>query len=239
MKSQTKRIGYIAIYYFIAVAFRYYILKVRPNFFTNADVFIQILLEGIGPLLGGLLMIKVFKRKNDLSLFPIGFWTSIILVAIPILLFTLVGIINTGTPYYSLGPKIVGGAIIYGLFEEYGWRAYLQTELKDLKKIYKYLIISVLWYAWHLEFGFTLNHLMSYGFILAGTIGIGKVADVSKSLILVALFHAFFNLFYISKELEGVTNFQTIGILSISILSIIGVMVWNGRKKRLALENQL
>ena len=63
---------------------------------------------------------KVFKRPNELTLFSIGVWESILLVSIPILLFTLVGILNISTPYYIDAPKIVGRAILYGLFEEYG-----------------------------------------------------------------------------------------------------------------------
>jgi len=230
MNTQLKRILYILLYYVIAVALRYYILFIKPDFFTNADYFVQILLEGIGPLFAGLLLVKVFKRPNELTLFSIGVWESILLVSIPILLFTLVGILNISTPYYIDGPKIVGGAILYGLFEEYGWRGYLQSELSDLKDIYKYLIISVLWYFWHLDFGFSINHLLFFTFILMGSFGIGMVAKKSKSLILVALFHAFFNLFYITEILEGITTIQKTVIFVISIFAIIFMMKRDAKK---------
>ena len=151
----------------------------------------------------------------------------------PIVLFTVVGIFNIGKPYYIDGPKIVFGAILYGFLEEYGWRGYLQSELKNIKKFYKYVIISVLWYVWHLELGLTINHLAHFSIILMGTIGIGYIADKTKSFILVALFHAFFNLFYLTSNLEGITSIQKIVIITISIVSIISFMVVDSREKRL------
>ncbi len=234
-----QKTGYILLYYIIAVALRYYILHVKPDFFINANLFIQILLEGIGPLFGGLLLIKVFKRKNELSLFSIGVWKTIIVFLVPVVLFTLVGILNIGQPYYILGPKIIIGAIIYGLFEEYGWRGYLQSELSFLKNFPKYFIISVLWFAWHLNFSLSLDNLIFFGFCLLGSIGIGGVATKTKSLILVALFHSFFNLFYITRVLEGITTMQKIVILVISIVAIIYVMFLDGRKKRLIEKNKI
>ena len=219
-----KKISYIALYYVIAIALRYYILIIKPAFFENADYFIQILLEGIGPLFGALLLVKVFKRPNDLSLFSIGFWQSLILILIPIVLFTLVGIFNVGHPYYIGAPKLVFGAILYGTFEEYGWRGYLQAELKHLNKHLKYFIIAVLWFVWHLDFAFDVNHIVFFGIIVFGTYGIGMVAEKSKSLVLVALFHAFFNLYYIITNLKGITTIQILSIMAISIACIIYVM---------------
>ncbi len=237
MHSATlKKIGYITLYYIIAIVLRYYILILKPAFFKDADYFLQILLEGIGPLIGALLMIKVFKRPNELSIFPIGIQKSIVLILIPVILFTLVGIINIGHPYYIGGPKLLFGAILYGAFEEIGWRGYLQAELNGLKKFHKYLIIAILWYVWHLDFGFDIQHLFFFGIILFGTYGMGIVAEKTKSLVLVALFHAFFNLYYIVNSLEGITSNQILIILTISIISILYVMK-NEKKSVLLKKN--
>lgn len=230
-----KKLGFISLYFIIAVALRYYIFFIKPAFFTNANLFTQILLEGIGPLFAGLLMVKIFNRPFELKLFSIGFWQSITLVLIPIVLFTLVGYLNIGEPY-KLAPELVFGAIVYGLFEEYGWRGYLQAELAFLKDIYIYLIISVLWFVWHLEFSLSLDNLIFYLFCLGGSIGIGMVAKKSKSLVLVALFHSFFNLFYITRVLEGITSMQKIVILIISIVAIIYVMKMDKKKKELQVK---
>ena len=175
-------------------------------------------------MFGGLLLVKGFKRPNELRIFSIGIWKSVILMLIPIVLFTLVGILNVGHPYYIGGPKLIFGAILYGAFEEYGWRGYLQSELKNLNKHLKYFIIAVLWYVWHLEFGFDMQHLSFFGIILFGTYGMGVVAEKTKSLVVVALFHAFFNLFYIAKNLQGITTAQIVAIMVLSVLSILYVM---------------
>ncbi|HBS11713.1 MAG TPA: hypothetical protein DEO36_04100 [Flavobacteriaceae bacterium] len=82
-----------------------------------------------------------------------------------------------------------------------------------------------------------MSHLVHFGIILTRTIGIGFVADRTKSFVLVALFHAFLNLFYITSALEGITDIQKIVILIISIVAIIYLMRVDGRKKRLAEEH--
>ena len=137
MNSTIKKIIFISLYFIIAVVIRYYITIIKPDFYTNADYFLRTILQGIGPFIGGLLMIYGFKRPNDLKLFSFGVKQSVFLVLLPIGLFTLVGIFNIGKPYYIDGPKIVFGAILYGFLEEYGWRGYLQSELKDLTSFYK------------------------------------------------------------------------------------------------------
>ena len=233
MTASTKKIGYILLYYCIAIALRYYIMIVRPEFFTNSGYWMQVALEGIGPLFGGLLLVKMFNRPNDIRLFSFGIWQSLFLIAVPVVLFTLVGFVNTGKPYIG-AIRIVGAAIMYGMFEEYGWRGYLQTELKGMKNAYKYLLISVMWYFWHLEFSFTMGNLITFSFLVLGSFGIGMVAEKTKSLILVGIFHAFFNLFYLLQELEGITSMQIISIISISVFAIIFMMKIDGKRKRLA-----
>ena len=44
-------------------------------------------------------------------------------------------------------------AFTCGLLEEYGWRGFLQNELKRLPMWQYVLIITVMWFLWHLDFG--------------------------------------------------------------------------------------
>ena len=58
MTNATQRITAMAIFYSIAIVLRYYIAEIKPDFFTNSNLYIQILLLGIGPLFGGLIVTK-------------------------------------------------------------------------------------------------------------------------------------------------------------------------------------
>ncbi len=229
MTNSTKRITAIVLFYLIAIGLRYYITEIKPNFFNNSNLYIKILLQGIGPLLGGIFAIKFLKRPNELRLLSFGFLKTLLAISIPIVLFSLVGILNTGKPYLN-APKYVAIIMVYALFEEYGWRNYLQSELSELNKIIKYLIITVLWFIWHLNFQMTVSNLIFFLILFAGSFGIGYVADKSKSLIFVALFHAFFN---ISENglLNGIELKQKLTIIIISALSIILIMKYGKRNK--------
>jgi len=230
MKEGTKKIGFIAIFYLIAISLKYYITIVKPDFYTNASLFFESVLVGLGPLIGGLVLVKFFKRPNTLEIFKAGYWQTILVVLIPIVLFALVGFINDGK-INLYAAKVIAISILYAAFEEYGWRGYLQSELGQFKRIYKYLIISVLWYFWHLEFGFgfSINHFLVYLIILSGSIGIGYVADKSKSLIYAALFHAFMNMF-LTENLNEIPSIQKLIIIGISAITIILLMRFKKEK---------
>lgn len=229
MTNSTKRISAIAIFYIIAIGLRYYITEIKPDFFTNSNLYIKVLLQGIGPLLGGLFVIKFLKRPNDLKLLGIGFSKTLLVISIPVILFTLVGILNTGQPGLN-ALKYVILILVYALLEEYGWRNYLQSELSDLNKITKYLIITILWFVWHLNFELSIGNLLFFIILFAGSVGIGYVADQSKSLIFVALFHAFFNISQ-NELLNGIELKQKLAIVIISAISAIVVMKYDKKRQ--------
>ncbi len=229
MTNSAKRITAIAIFYVSAIGLRYYITVIKPDFFIHSNLYIHVLLQGIGPLLGGLFVIKFLKRPSGLKLFGIGFSKTLLAVSIPIVLFSLVGILNTGQLYLN-APKYIALIVIYALFEEYGWRNYLQTELSELNKILKYVIITILWFVWHLNFQLTLSNGLFFLMLFAGSFGIGYVADRSKSLIFVALFHAFFNILQ-SELLQGIELNLKLIIVAISSISAILIMKYDLKDK--------
>jgi membrane protease YdiL (CAAX protease family) len=222
MSNQSKRIVSILTFFSIAISLRYYIDVIKPNFLLDLHLYLQILLLGVGPLIGGLVVVKIFKRPNFLKILGINIWKTITIVAIPMLLFSLVGVVENGVPSINLF-KFIGILILYALFEEYGWRNYLQSELSDLKKVYKYLIITILWFAWHLNFELSISNLIFFLALFAGSYGIGFMADRSKSLILSALFHSFFNISQTSLLGEVPLNYKLI-IIAISAVSAILIM---------------
>ncbi len=220
---------YILLYYIIAMVLRYYLVIIKPDFYIHLNTHLQSLLSGISPLIGGLILVKIFKRPNHLTLFSLGYWKTLFVVTLPIFLFFIIGSYNLGKPNYTIALAIMV-AILYAIFEEYGWRGYLQSELSKARPMIKYFIVSILWYFWHLDVGLDFQHLLSYFYVLMGSVGIGYVADKSKSLILPSLFHMFFNVLF-TNSLIGVTFLQKVIILSVCAISVILAM-------RLVLKNK-
>ncbi len=229
-----KKAGYVAIFYLIAISVRFYIVKVQPDFIAELHPTIIGLLSGISPFVAGIVMVSVFKRKINYRLFSVGKVNTLALTLLPIVLFTIAEYIETGAVTYTL-PILISASILYGFLEEFGWRGYLQSELSSMKPIYKYLFISVLWYFWHFDFGLDMPHFYSYLYVLGGSIGMGYVADKSKSLMLPALFHAFSNLIFsnivFSKNISA-SFVSTLIVVLISIAAIIGVMLNTRRAKK-------
>ena len=97
--------------------------------------------------------------------------------------------------------RIYNGIVIvsYGILEEFGWRGYLQDELRKIKPLYKYLIIGILWYSWHLAFishdTTMLSQLKFLGVLIFASWGIGQIAEKTHSVLASACFHIIGNIF--------------------------------------------
>ena len=91
-------------------------------------------------------------------------------------------------------------AFAYGLLEEFGWRGFLQYELRKLPVWQYVLIITVMWFLWHLDLSLR-STLPFFLLLLFASWGIGKVVSDTHSLLLCAAFH-------------GIVNFSKHGLLS-------------------------
>ncbi|WP_433900349.1 CPBP family intramembrane glutamic endopeptidase [Sphingobacterium puteale] len=89
----------------------------------------------------------------------------------------------------------VFSVLVYGLLEEIGWRGFIYQEFKALKPLYNILLLSVLWFLWHLNFDFTPIQVSFFVILVFGSWGIGKVADTTGSLIAISAFHCLNNFF--------------------------------------------
>ena len=153
------------------------------------------LLNASGVLLGAFLVLPRLRkeRKVEMSLFGTSKSKSLLMSAIPIVLLTAIGVENT----YNMEPHMFAFVAIvtttlYCIEEEYGWRGYLQEELKGLKPWAKYLIIGCLWYVWHLSFVHDrsiVHNLTFLSLLIFGSWGIGKIAETTKSVLASACFH--------------------------------------------------
>jgi membrane protease YdiL (CAAX protease family) len=191
--KRKMNLGAIGLFYLIAVLCRY--TAVKTSLFENiSNEYILILLRGIGPALGAITALLAFRIPLRMSLN--GRYRNLWL---PLCVYWLLPIALISTIYYlqngSVQPLLLFTVLVYGLLEEIGWRGFLQEQLKDLPKIYSILIITLLWFAWHLNFQLSASNLVFFAIILAGTWGIGKVYDKTFSLLAVAGFHSLNNFF--------------------------------------------
>lgn len=226
MKS---RINYWALitFYTIAVLCRYITNKTGimdgvSNEYLNA------LLRGIGPALGAIVVFVVFKIKPALSLK--GNYKNVLIPALiyfilPIFLITVVEYFAKGT---FIAIKAAFIILIYGMLEEYGWRGFLHKELKPLPPIVNIIIVSVLWFLWHLNFEISTGNLIFFGILLLGSWGIGKVADITGSLFAASAFHSLNNFF---------SDFTTARIMVLSVLFIVWLLFVIVKKRQLIKES--
>ena len=187
-------------------------------------IFITVLLEGSGVIIGALIIIPFLKkkRKMEMSLFGTSKSKSLIMAIIPILILTIIGVTNDfGMEYHFYGLVAATGTFLYCIMEEYGWRGYLQEELKILKPWEKYLIIGFIWYLWHLTFltkASIGDNLFFLGMMIFGSWGIGQVAESTKSIIASACFHMIIQIMMFNALIKnGIDGTEKIMILGVSI----------------------
>jgi uncharacterized protein len=228
----------IGLYFFIAIilsgCFRFSIF----DWYTNLSlpygltIIVKSILEGIGPIAGALVIFKLFKKKSSITLLGTQGSKSLIMLSLPILLFAFFGSHND----LNINPHVYGfivglSLVLYGIFEEFGWRGYLQNELKELKPLYKSLISGVLWYSWHLTFispdTTLLNELKFFAIILFATWGIGAIAEKTKSVAASACFHILGNILFIStlvgSSIDQQTRYIIFGICLISWIYMVNI----------------
>ena len=236
----------IVIFLIIAITisniFRFDIFGLKENL-TQLPTWIFILttalLEGSGVLVGALIAIFLLKkkRKTEITLFGTSKSKSMLMAIIPIIILTVIGVNNK----YGLNSHIYGlyaiiGTLIYCIMEEYGWRGYLQEELKTLKPWKKYLAIGFLWYLWHLTFltkATVGDNLFFLAMMIFGSWGIGQVAELTKSIIASACFHLIIQIMMFNALIKnGIDGAEKLIILGVSIVIWIVIMKkWKNKIK--------
>lgn len=188
------------------------------------------LLEGIGPLAAAIIVLKTINKKSDITFLGSKKNKSLIMVIIPIVLFTIFGANNAqnlNRHYYGF---IVGiSLVLYAIFEEYGWRGYMQNELTNLKPLVKSIIIGSFWYVWHLSFISTdttlFNELKFLGILIFASWGIGAIAEKTKSVFVSACFHLVGNILtfspLIANSFDNQTRYLIFGICLFSWIIIV------------------
>ena len=206
-------IGAIATFYIIALLVRlisFHVVNKYPSIETNFAFRVSAALAtGLGPAIGAWVAMFIFKRKTEYTLLGKSAWKSIATIVIPCIVFGIIG-------GWELGLTCLV-AFAYGLLEEYGWRGFLQYELRNLPVWQYVLIITVMWFLWHLDLNL-LSSLPFFLLLLFASWGIGKVVSETHSLLLCAAFHGIAN--FSKRDLFSDTTF-TVAFVCVIVFWIV------------------
>ncbi|MCP2036938.1 CPBP family intramembrane glutamic endopeptidase [Chryseobacterium sp. HSC-36S06] len=205
-----------------------------------------VLLEGSGVFIGALIAIYLLRkdRKTSISFYGTSNRKGLLMSAIPIVLLTIIGVKNDYEININLyGLIVVLGSLIYCIMEEFGWRGYLQEELKNLKPVKRYLIIGFIWYFWHLTFlteATISENLFFLGMLLFGSWGIGQVAESTKSILASACFHLIIQIMMFNSLIKnGLDGTQKLIILGVSVfLWILILKKWQNKYELKSLNEE-
>lgn len=185
MKSFLKsKWAAIIVFYVIAVVIRALALQIDVPGEANLKYFLVDWATGIGPCIGAIVVVILFKRQFFCSISGSSLLKSALCVAIPFLICFFL---------YRKLSWVLLGFIFYSFLEEVGWRGYLQGELADMKPLPQALLIGTLWLLWHVNLSFGLNTLIFWAILVFGAWGIGRIAKDTHSLIACACFHTLYN----------------------------------------------
>ena len=200
LSDKNIHIGAIATFYIIALLVRLISLLVVNKFPSiETSYALQVsaaLATGLGPAIGALVAMLIFKRRTEYTLIGKSAWKSIATIVIPCIVFGIIG-------GWDLGLTCLF-AFVYGLLEEYGWRGFLQYELKKLPMWQYVLIITMMWFLWHLDLN-QRSVLPFFLLLLFASWGIGKVVKDTHSLLFCAAFHGIVN--FSKRDLFSDTTF--------------------------------
>ncbi len=196
-------IGAIVTFYIIALLVRLISLLVVNKYPSIGTNYAFQIATGLGPAIGALVVMLVFKRKTEYTLIGRSAWKSIATIVIPCVVFGIIGGWNMGV--------ICLLAFVYGLLEEFGWRGFLQYELRKLPMWQYVLIITMMWFLWHLDLN-QRSVLPFFLLLLFASWGIGKVVSETHSLLLCAAFH-------------GIVNFSKLDLFSDTTFTVAFICV--------------
>ena len=231
----------ILIFFIIAATisniFRFDTFELKPELQqlpTWIFILITILLEGSGVFIGALMAISFLRRtrRTEITFFGTSKQKSLIMAAIPIIVLTIMGVKNAfEMDVHLYGFIAIIGTLFYCIMEEYGWRGYLQEELKILEPWKKYLTIGFIWYVWHLSFltkATVGDNLFFLAMMIFGSWGIGQVAESTKSILASACFHLIIQIMMFNALIKnGISTSEKLVILCMSVvLWIVIIKKW-------------
>jgi len=197
------------------------------------------LLEGSGPIVATLIATRGFRHHWR----PITFAGSSLphaaaMLAVPCLAFLLIGIPNDdGTSPRLFGLALGMTTVAYCVFEETGWRGYLQNALQPIPPVQRHTVIGMVWYAWHLPFLAENATLGNQAVFLAVLVGasflLGRLADEMHSVFLAAAFHLIVNLLSFNHLFGGTTLDRKLLLIAVCVALWVPILLhWKRRAMR-------
>ena len=189
---------YLMLYYVIALAISvplntgiiYKWLNLQAAFPTawRSWLFVP---AALGPLIAALVCYR-YDRTTPcrIGLFGNDRVGSILVALIPLIVFATAGYVKGGVPGLLYAVAAVCIALLYSLGEEAGWRGYLQDALLPLNARQRYLLVGVLWWAWHVRFTNYFEWTVFPLIVIASAFVLGYAAEKTRSLLVVASMHA-------------------------------------------------
>ena len=218
----------VAIFIGVALTWSLIWVSQRHRLFDliNTDSF-MFLLSGLVPTFGlivGSFLLRKKLTKDKISLTGNNSFYSIIILAIPILCLSVIGVDNNYTFQKNIFGFVIGTfTMVYAFFEEYGWRGYLQEELSiKFNKWSTYTFIGIVWYLWHWYFLREGSNpkLIMLPILIGASVGIGEVSKSTKSLLVCTSLHGIVNILIIYRIISNQLSNLEKGLILVVCLAI-------------------
>lgn len=238
---------FIIVAFVVSNIFRFNIFYLYEILQRDAKWGYQIIrgiLEGSGICIAGLLGLYLLRKQRKITISFLGTSRSksLLMASVPTVLLTVIGVQNKyGIETHVYGFIAALATFIYCVMEEYGWRGYLQSELQFLRPIIKFVLIGFIWYAWHLIFLMdttVTDNLLFLGTLILGSWGIGKIAEITDSILACSCFHLIVNIFMYNSFFDNAfTETSKLIILFVSVLFWVLILItWNKDRKQNELQ---
>lgn len=235
----------IALFYAVAIGFSFLARVIwRTSDVADARLgtwgLYRHLFSGVGPFAGAWLIWLVFSPGRRISYGGTFLPMGVAMLAVPALVLGVMGVKNgLAVDPHVFGVQMGVWIAIYAVLEETGWRGYLQDEFHHWPVLLRYVAVGVLWYAWHLTYLLGRNPLgteiTNLVFIVIASVGIGFVADRTRSIFAAAAFHVIGNVLLTSAEFRSfipAANTRVTMVLICVAIWLIMLRLWGIRDKR-------
>jgi membrane protease YdiL (CAAX protease family) len=151
-----------------------------------------------------------------------------LIALLPVFSFTIAGLENSSginIHYYAF--IYASFNVMYAFLEEFGWRRYLQNALEGVNKNWKYILIGIIWWIWHLRLETQFDLFIFPIICIGGGYLLGKLTDDTKSILPVVSLHT---LIILLTNSGAITMNKIIGISLTIIGWLIIEQIWKRKK---------
>ncbi len=162
----------------------------------------------------GCILKDIFIQKESLFAYILSIGTVCVYYGVS----AIMGNVHFTGAQFSAILAYMPWTILQGGLEEVGWRWYLQPQIKIKSFVGKMLIISAIWFLWHIPIyrlpwitSASSNYLIFYLMILGNTFMFGTIKEFSKSAVPCVLAHILIDTLAVSMLVQS--NLLPIAVL--------------------------